>query len=339
LPGVSDVLIPQDLDYPGIQLNINREMAGRMGVSSKEAVNNVITALASDSMIAPSYWVDPKNGNNYMLTVQYPETQVHSITDLKQIPLHAPSNKNPTDLEAVSDLKMINTPTEVDHYQLRRVIDIYVSPAGEDLGGLANKVDKVIADTKLPENVRVAMRGSVEGMRQSFKSFGIGLLLSIVLVYLILMAQFASFVDPFIILLAIPPGIMGVIVFLLVTHTTVNVMSLMGVIMMTGIVVSNSILIVEFTRALRKEGMPVKEAVATACRVRLRPVLMTSLATILGMIPMALALEAGSEQYAPLARAIIGGLGVSVIVTVFLVPAAYLLIHGREDNPAEATHN
>ncbi|HZZ15436.1 MAG TPA: efflux RND transporter permease subunit, partial [Candidatus Sulfotelmatobacter sp.] len=324
LPGVSDVLIPQDLDYPGIQLNINREMAGRMGVSSKEAVNNVITALASDSMIAPSYWVDPKNGNNYMLTVQYPETQVHSITDLKQIPLHAPSNKNPTDLEAVSDLKMINTPTEVDHYQLRRVIDIYVSPAGEDLGGLANKVDKVIADTKLPENVRVAMRGSVEGMRQSFKSFGIGLLLSIVLVYLILMAQFASFVDPFIILLAIPPGIMGVIVFLLVTHTTVNVMSLMGVIMMTGIVVSNSILIVEFTRALRKEGMPVKEAVATACRVRLRPVLMTSLATILGMIPMALALEAGSEQYAPLARAIIGGLGVSVIVTVFLVPAAYL---------------
>jgi HAE1 family hydrophobic/amphiphilic exporter-1 len=339
LRGVSDVLIPQDLDYPGIQLNINREMAGRMGVSSKEAVNNVITALASDSMIAPSYWVDPKNGNNYMLTVQYPETQVHSLTDLKQIPLHSASNVNPTDLDAVSDLTMINTPTEVDHYQLRRVIDIYVSPAGEDLGGLANKVDKVIADTQRPENVRVAMRGSVEGMRQSFKSFGIGLLLSIVLVYLILMAQFASFIDPLIILLAIPPGIMGVILFLLVTHTTVNVMSLMGVIMMTGIVVSNSILIVEFTRSLRKEGMPIKEAVATACRVRLRPVLMTSLATVLGMIPMALAFEAGSEQYAPLARAIIGGLGVSVIVTVFLVPAAYLLIHGKEENPTEAASN
>jgi multidrug efflux pump subunit AcrB len=274
-----------------------------------------------------------------MLTVQYPETQVHSLTDLKQIPLHSASNVNPTDLDAVSDLTMINTPTEVDHYQLRRVIDIYVSPAGEDLGGLANKVDKVIADTQRPENVRVAMRGSVEGMRQSFKSFGIGLLLSIVLVYLILMAQFASFIDPLIILLAIPPGIMGVILFLLVTHTTVNVMSLMGVIMMTGIVVSNSILIVEFTRSLRKEGMPIKEAVATACRVRLRPVLMTSLATVLGMIPMALAFEAGSEQYAPLARAIIGGLGVSVIVTVFLVPAAYLLIHGKEENPTEAAPN
>ena len=335
LRGVSDVLIPQDLDYPGIRLNVNREMASRLGLSSEEVIDNVITALSSDGMIAPSYWVDPNNGNNYMLTVQYPESQVRSITDLKQIPLHAPDNVNPTDLEAVSDLKMINTPTEVDHYQLRRVIDIYVAPAGEDLGGLANKVDKVIADTKLPENIRVAMRGSVEGMRQSFKSFGIGLLLSIVLVYLILMAQFASFIDPFIILLAIPPGIMGVILFLLVTHTTVNVMSLMGVIMMTGIVVSNSILIVEFTRSLRKEGMPIKEAVAIACRVRLRPVLMTSLATILGMIPMALALEAGGEQYAPLARAIIGGLGVSVIVTVFVVPAAYLLIHGKEDNLTE----
>ncbi len=335
LRGVSDVLIPQDLDYPGIRLNVNREMASRLGLSSEEVIDNVITALSSDGMIAPSYWVDPNNGNNYMLTVQYPESQVRSITDLKQIPLHAPDNLNPTDLEAVSDLKMTNTPTEVDHYQLRRVIDIYVAPAGEDLGGLANKVDKVITDTKLPENIRVAMRGSVEGMRQSFKSFGIGLLLSIVLVYLILMAQFASFIDPFIILLAIPPGITGVILFLLVTHTTVNVMSLMGVIMMTGIVVSNSILIVEFTRSLRKEGMPIKEAVAIACRVRLRPVLMTSLATILGMIPMALALEAGSEQYAPLARAIIGGLGVSVIVTVFVVPAAYLLIHGKEDNLTE----
>ncbi len=334
--GVSDVLIPQDLDYPGIQLNVNREMAGRLGLSSQEVIDNVITALSSDGMIAPSYWVDPSNGNNYMLTVQYPETQVNSITDLKQIPLHATGNNNTTDLEAVSDLKMINTPTEVDHYQLRRVIDVYVAPAGEDLGGLASKVDKVIANTKLPENVRVTMRGSVEGMRQSFKSFSVGLILSIVLVYLILMAQFSSFIDPLIILLAIPPGITGVIVFLLMTHTTVNVMSLMGVIMMTGIVVSNSILIVEFTRSLRKAGMPIQEAVATACRVRLRPVLMTSLATILGMIPMALALEAGSEQYAPLARAIIGGLTMSVIVTVFIVPAAYLWIHRKEEEQRPA---
>ncbi len=331
LKGVSDVLIPQDLDYPGIQLNVNREMAARLGLTSSEVVDNVITALTSNGMIAPSYWVDPKNGNNYLLTVQYPEMQVKSISDLKQIPLHAGNNRNTSDLQSVSDVKMINTPTEVDHYQLRRVIDIYVSPSGEDLGGLAGRVDKIIAGAKPPEGVRVAMRGSVEGMRQSFTSFGLGLILSIVLVYLILMAQFASFVDPFIILLAIPPGITGVILFLLATHTTVNVMSLMGVIMMSGIVVSNSILIVDVARVLRAEGKPIKVAVATACRMRLRPILMTSLATILGLIPMALALEAGSEQYAPLARAIIGGLVVSLIVTVFLVPAAYLLIHRHEE--------
>ena len=331
LPGVSDVLIPQDLDYPGIDLDVNREMAARLGLSSKEVVDNVITALTSNGMIAPSYWVDPKNGNNYLLTVQYPETQVKSLLDLKQIPIRAANNLNPTDLEAVTSTKVINTPTEVDHYQLQRVIDVYVAPSSTDLGGVANRVDRVIRDSTIPQNVRVTMRGSVEGMRQSFKSFGIGLVLSIVLVYLILMAQFASFIDPFIILLAIPPGITGVLAFLLVTGTTLNVMSLMGVIMMTGIVVSNSILIVDVTRIYRRQGMPTAEAVALACRVRLRPVLMTSLATILGMIPMALALEAGSEQYAPLARAIIGGLTVSVIVTVFLVPAAYLLIHRKEE--------
>jgi multidrug efflux pump subunit AcrB len=333
--GVSDVLIPQDLDYPGISLDVNREMAARLGLSSKEVVDNVITALTSNGMIAPSYWVDPKNGNNYLLTVQYPETQVKSLLDLQQIPLRAGSNLNTTNLEAVSNAKIINTPIEVDHYQLRRVIDVYVAPSSQDLGSVANRVDKVIADTKMPEDVRVTMRGSVEGMRQSFKSFGLGLVLSIVLVYLVLMAQFASFVDPFIILLAVPPGIGGVILFLLVTGTTLNVMSLMGVIMMTGIVVSNSILIVDVTRHYRRGGMPIAEAVALACRVRLRPVLMTSLATILGLIPMALALEAGSEQYAPLARSIIGGLTVSVVVTVFLVPAAYLLIHRKEEQPPE----
>ncbi len=336
LKGVSDVQIPQDLDYPALRLDVNREMASRLGLSSREVVDNVITALNSNQMIAPSYWVDPKSGNDYMLTVQYPDAQIKSMADLKQIPLRSPNGLDTTQLGAVTDVQAFNSPTEVDHYQLRRVIDVYVSPSGEDLGGLASKVDKIIAKTPHAQDVRVVVRGSVEGMRQSFKSFGIGLLLSIVLVYLILMAQFASFIDPLIILLAVPPGITGVIVFLLVTHTSLNVMSLMGVIMMTGIVVSNSILIVDVARTLRAEGMKIKEAVATACRMRLRPVLMTSLATILGMIPMALALEAGSEQYAPLARAIIGGLTVSVIVTVFLVPAAYLLVHRKEEqSPTE----
>ncbi|HEY0308476.1 MAG TPA: efflux RND transporter permease subunit [Acidobacteriaceae bacterium] len=335
LNGVSDVLIPQDIDYPGIRLDVNREMAGKLGLNSSEIVNNVITSLTSNGMIAPSYWVDPKSGNNYLLTVQFPETQVQSMTDFAQIPVHAHGSPQTTNLGSITSMRNINTPTEVDHYQLRRVIDVYVSPAGQDLGGLASRVDKVIAQQKLPEDLKVTMRGSVEGMRRSFTSFGIGLLLSVILVYLILMAQFSSFIDPLVILLAVPPGITGVILILLLTGTTLNVMSLMGVVMMTGIVVSNSILIVEFTRHLRNEGMAIREAVAMACRVRLRPVLMTSLATILGMIPMALALEAGSEQYAPLARAIIGGLTVSVLVTVFVVPAAYLLVHRNEEQPRQ----
>ena len=331
LKGVSDVLVPQDLDYPALRLDINREMASRLGLSSKEVVDNVITALTSNQMIAPSYWVDPKTGNDYMLTVQYPDTQIHSLYDLKQIPLRSANGTDTTQLGAVTDITTINSPTEVDHYQLQRVIDLYVAPSGEDLGSVASKVDDIIARTKLPEGVRVNVRGSVEGMRQSFKSFGLGLVLSIVLVYLILMAQFASFIDPLIILLAIPPGITGVILILLLTGTTLNVMSLMGVLMMTGIVVSNSILIVDVARKYREGGMPIRDAVALACRVRLRPILMTSLATLLGLIPMALALEAGSEQYAPLARSIIGGLLVSVVLTVFIVPAAYLLIHRREE--------
>ena len=333
LRNVSDVLIPQDLDYPGLHLDVRREMAARLGLTASDVVDNVVTALTSNGMIAPSYWIDPNNGNNYFLTVQYTNQQIGSMTleDFKQIPLHASDNSNPTMLENVANISMINTPTEVDHYQLFRVIDVYVSPKGEDLGVLSREVNKIIKETTLPPNIRIEVRGSVLAMQQSFKSFGLGLLLAIVLVYLILMAQFASFIDPFIILLAIPSGITGVILFLLLTNTTLNVMSLMGLIMMTGIVVSNSILIVDVTRNYRKVGMPIREAVALACRVRLRPILMTSLATILGLIPMALALEPGSEQYAPLARAIIGGLTVSVVVTVFLVPAAYLVIHRKEE--------
>ena len=233
--------------------------------------------------------------------MQYTNKQIASMTmeDFKQIPLHAPNNDNPTMLENVADIKMINTPTEVDHYQLFRVIDVYVSPKGEDLGALSKAVGQLIKHTKLPPNIRIDLRGSVVSMRESFMSFGVGLLLAIVLVYLVLMAQFASFVDPFIILLAIPSGITGVILFLLITRTTLNVMSLMGVLMMTGIVVSNSILIVDVTRTYRKGGMPIRDAVALACRVRLRPILMTSLATLMGREPKALALEAGRELYAP----------------------------------------
>jgi multidrug efflux pump subunit AcrB len=336
LPGVSDVLIPQDVDYPALELDVDREKASQLGLSQKEVVDNVITALTSNSTIAPNYWIDPKSGNPYLLAVQYPENAVSTITDLKQIPLRGPRILQPTYLDSVVKVQTIASPTEVDHYQLFRVIDLYVAPKNEDLGKISSRIDEIIKTTKLPEGVRVTLRGSVQGMRTSFQSFGVGLILSVVLVFLILVAQFDSWTDPFVILLAVPPGLAGVLLFLLATNTTLNVMSLMGVVMMVGIVVSNSIMIVEFVRHLRQEGKSIREAVSTASRLRLRPILMASLATLLGMIPMGLGIEAGSEAYAPLARAIIGGLLVSVAVTVYLVPAAYLIIHRKEEgHPTE----
>jgi len=328
---VSDVLIPQDIDYPGLELNIDRQQASLLGLSPKDVVNNVITALTSNGMIAPSYWIDPKSGNNYMLTVQYFNQKINSMTmsDFRNIPLRANNSAQYTPLQSVAKIEPMNTPTEVDHYQIRRVIDVYVMPKSEDLSAVSAEVNQILKSATLPKNARVRVEGAVVGMKESFFRFGIGLILSVMLVYLILMAQFRSFIDPFIILTAIPPGLAGVVVFLFVTGTTLNIMSLMGVIMMTGIVVSNSILIVEFSGILHERGLALKQAVVEACKVRLRPILMTSLATLLGLAPMALGIEEGSEQYAPLARAVIGGLAVSVVVTVFLVPAVYLVIHGR----------
>jgi multidrug efflux pump subunit AcrB len=338
IPGVADVYIPQDVDYPALQLNVDRTRASELGLDQQEVVGNVITALSSNQMIAPSFWIDPKSGQDYMLTVQYTEGQIKSLADLRAIPVRASGSPSPARLDAISSIKRFQSPTEVDHYQIRRVMDIYVRPLGEELGGIADKIDGIIANARaggrVPEGLTVTLRGMVQGMRASFRSFTIGLLLAVVLLYLILVAQFRSFVDPMLILLAVPPGLTGVLLTLWLTGTTLNVMSLMGVVMLTGIAVSNSILIVEFTRELISQGMAIREAVALGCRVRLRPVLMTSLATIIGLLPMALKLGEGSESYAPLARALLGGLAVSVVLTVFLVPAAYLIVHGKDTEVA-----
>ena len=329
LRGVSDVYVPQDMDYPALQVNVNRDRAAELGLSPKEVIDNLITSLTSDAMIAPSYWVDPRTGNNYFVTVQYPENQIKTVQDLETMPLHAPDLKLPTYLNQVADISPILTPTEVDHYQLQRTIDVYVAPSGEDLGRPSREVDKIVAATVLPQNIRINVRGLVNTMNASFRSFGFGLTLSILLVFLVLVAQFSSFIDPFLIVLAIPTGLVGVMLTLAFTDTTLNIQSLMGIIMLTGMVVSNSILIVDFANRLRQEGEGVREAVSHSCRIRLRPILMTSLATIVGLLPMALKLETGSEAYAPLARVIIGGLIVSVFLTIFVVPAAYLLIYQR----------
>ncbi|MHB2009846.1 MAG: efflux RND transporter permease subunit, partial [Acidobacteriaceae bacterium] len=347
---VSDTLVPQDVNYPGLELNVNREHAAFLGLTEKNVVDGVITALTSNGMIAPSYWIDPKSGNNYMLTVQYYNSQIQTMKDFKEIPLRAehsvaylppgsaesleevvPPHDNIVPLESVADIKYINTPTVVDHYQLRRVFDVYIMPTTEDLGRVGKQIDRIVAKTHPPAGTLITIGGSITDMRESFHSFATGLTLAVVLIYLVLMAQFASFSDPFVILLAVPPGVAGVVLTLLITGSSLNIMSLMGLLMMTGMAVSNSILIVEFVGKQRQEGKPLKTALAEACRFRLRPIIMTTLATVLGIIPMSLGLEAGSEQYAPLARALLGGVLVSAVVSVFLVPTVYYLIHRKQE--------
>lgn len=340
LSGVGQVYVPQDMDYPAVRMDVNRVHAGELGLTQKQIVDNVITALNSNTMIAPNYWVDYKTGNDYFLTVQYAEHgggAIHNSIDLRNIPLKAPNLPEPTTLDTVVNLTRIQTPTEYDHYQIQRSADVYVTPLGEDLGKLTSKINHIVANIKGSKNVRVTLRGMVEGMNESFKSFGLGFVLSFILLYLILTAQFRSFIDPFLIMLAIPMGFIGVLVILPLTGATLNVMSLMGVLMLIGIADSNSILIVDFAHKLEiEEKLSPEEAVIKACRVRLRPILMTSLATIIGMIPMALKMGAGAEQYAPMARAIIGGLTTSVVFTIFIVPAAYLLVYRNKPRREEA---
>ncbi|MFZ3211318.1 MAG: efflux RND transporter permease subunit [Terriglobales bacterium] len=358
VPGVGQVYIPQDMNYPALRLDVDRVHAGELGLTQKDVVDNVITALNSNYMIAPNYWVDRKTGNDYYLTVQFFEkgnAAIHNTVDLGQIPLRDPDGSGslacgPTSTAAkwacgdmgrpitvlnnVVKVKQVQTPTEVDHYQIQRAVDLYVTPKGEDLGRVTNSIQEILAHTNVPGNVRVNLRGMVQGMNASFKSFALGFTISFILLFLILTAQFKSFVDPFLIMLAIPMGFVGVLLILPLTHTTLNVMSLMGVLMLVGIADSNSILIVDFAHNLEKQGLSPADAVITACRVRLRPILMTSLATIIGMIPMALKLGTGAEQYTPMARAIIGGLTSSVVLTIFIVPAAYLLVYGRKQKNA-----
>jgi multidrug efflux pump subunit AcrB len=334
IDNVSQVYIPQDMDYPGLRMEVDRVHAAELGLSQKEIVDNVITALNSNAMIAPNYWSDKKTGNNYFLTVQYYENggaSIHNPLDLRNIPLRAPNLKQPTTLDTVVKMVNLQSPTEVDHYQIQKTSDVYVTTKTEDLGRVTTAIQNLVATVPHPADIRVNLRGMVLGMQKSFQSFAIGLSLSFVLLYLILVAQFRSFIDPVLIMLAIPMGIIGVLVILVATGTTLNVMSLMGVLMLVGIAASNSILIVDFAHRLRQDGLSVKDAVITACRVRLRPILMTSLATVFGMVPMALKLGTGSEQYAPMAQAIIGGLTASVVLTIFIVPAAYVLMYQSKE--------
>ncbi|MHB8383489.1 MAG: efflux RND transporter permease subunit [Candidatus Binataceae bacterium] len=333
LPDVSQTYIPQEPDYPTIDVKVDRMRAGRLGLTEKDVVTNVITALTSNQMIAPSIWIDRATGNDYFLTAQYREEAINSTDTLNNIPVHhiadGGGHEQSIPLRNVATLVPEKYPSEADHYNIQRVVDVLVQPATSDLGGTENSIETRLKRLKLPPEVQITYRGAVAAMQRSFSSFGFGLGMAVLLLYLVMVAQFASFLDPVIIMFAVPMGLIGVIWTLWLTSTTLNIESFMGIIVMVGIVVSNSILLVDFANQRRREGQALRPAVVESARIRMRPILMTALATVAGLMPIALEIGAGSEASAPLARAAVGGLTVSTVLTLVLVPCIYELFYSR----------
>ncbi|MBF6570635.1 MAG: efflux RND transporter permease subunit [Candidatus Binataceae bacterium] len=341
LPDVSQTFLLQESEYPTLDIKVDRIKAARLGLTQKDVVSDVITALNSNMYIAPSIWIDRKNSNDYFLTVQYQRsgTGFDSTETLKDIPVHSymkeTGHAQSLLLRDVASVVPEYHPSEADHYNIQRAVDLLVSPSGQDLGGTQDKIEKMLDKIALPKGVTINYRGSVAAMHASFSSFGFGLSLAVLLLYLVMVAQFKSFVDPVIIMFAVPMGLIGVVWTLWGTNTTLNIESFMGIIVMVGIVVSNSILLVDFANERRKQGHPLRRAVIESARIRMRPILMTALATVAGLAPIALKLGEGSEASAPLARAAVGGLTASTILTLILVPCVYELFYSRMEQSKE----
>ncbi len=350
VPNLVDVRVQQTIDYPTIKIPPDRTKMALSGISQEDAIKNVMSVLNSSTSFDPIFWLDHKTGNHYFVGVTYKEHDIQSFNTLKEVPITGANSQAPIQLQNVAaDFKNTTSAVEVSHLALSRVIDVYANVQGRDVGSVARDVEKVLSrwgkrntgggaisswlvpDPKKPgetlSGYTVRMRGEVSSMKESFASLGFGMILASVLIYLIMVAQFRSFLDPFIIMFAVPLGLIGVLVMLAVTGTSLNIQSFMGVIFMVGIAVSNSILLVEFANRLRNErGLSAVEAATEAGSVRLRPILMTSLAAVVGLLP--LALHEG-EATMPLARAVIGGLSVSTLLTIFVVPCLYVLFKGR----------
>ncbi|MBI3365518.1 MAG: efflux RND transporter permease subunit [Ignavibacteriae bacterium] len=330
-PGAVDVRIHQRLDYPQIDLDVDRTKVAAVGLTQEHVVKNVVTALNSSINFLPSFWIDYKTGNHYFVGATYQEKLIDSKETLMNIPITSPNQSQPVLLRNVSTFKRTTAPMEINHLNITRVTDVYANVDGRDIGSAANeiqtKIDKLSQDKSIvPPGYFIRMRGEISSMNESFKGLGFGLILAVILVYLVMVPLFKSFLDPFIIMFSVPLGIMGVLWMLFVTGTNINIQSLMGVIMMVGISVSYSVLLVDFANKLRSEGMSVRDAILKAATIRLRPILMTSLAAILGLLPMAIRLGAGGEANLPLARAVIGGLLVSTVLTLILVPLLYSVL-------------
>jgi len=343
VPGATDVRIPQVLAHPALKLDVDRARAAQIGVTERDVANNLLVSLSSSSLVAPSFWINPKNNVNYFVVVQTPLRQIDSIPSLLSMPLgrnvQLVNSSVPTTpgeqtaggatyLGAVSRLRPTSDLSMINHVSVQRVIDIHASASGRDLGSVTRGIEKAIKSLPpLPKATRIHVRGQSESMFAAFGRMGVGLVLAIALVYLLLVVLFQSFLDPFIILVAVPGALIGILWMLAATGTTLNVESFMGAIMAVGIATSNSILLVNAANDARvSQGLGVLEAAIDAGKTRLRPVLMTALAMMLGMVPMALAIGEGGEQNAPLGRAVIGGLLMATFVTLFVVPAVYTLL-------------
>lgn len=348
IPGTADVHINQVLDYPTLRVDVDRTRAARLGVSERDVANNALISLSSSILIAPSFFLNPINNVNYTVAVQIPPDRIKSLENLRLMPVTTPAagallqplaSPLPSEVpeapaQTLADLARVShsvSPENITHYTVQRVLDVEGDMEGRDLGSVSKDIQRKIDSLKpLPPGTRITLRGQNEIMTQSFRSLALGLVLAVLLVYFLMVVLFQSWIDPFIIMMAVPGALAGILWMLALTGTTINVESLMGSIMAVGIATANSILLVSFANDIRVEkGHSPEMAAIEAGKTRLRPVIMTALAMILGMLPMALAMGEGGEQNAPLGRAVIGGLIVATFVTLFVVPVIYSLLRKK----------
>ena len=331
IPGTADVQIAQSLDYPQFDVQVDRTRAKYLGIDQEQVAKTVLTTLGSSVGYSPTIWIDPKSGVDFFMGVQYEDNTIDSLDEIMNIPLsfETPDGPVTVPLSNVAKINRVNIPGEIAHYNISRVNDVHVNVDGRDIGSVARDVEAALAEIEFENGVAATLRGPVTTMKSGISLLGVGLVVAGILVYLVLMAQFRSFVDPLIIILAVPLGLGGVLLVLSLTNTYVNIQSLMGTLMMIGVVVNNSILIVEFANRRRSEGVAPREAALSAAQVRLRPILMTSLTLVASMLPLSFQLAPGNEAMIPLARALLGGIIVSTALTLILVPCVYSVVHRR----------
>ncbi|HEX2941744.1 MAG TPA: efflux RND transporter permease subunit [Rhodopila sp.] len=330
VPGVADLRMEQAFNQPTLNVDVNRSFANTVGLTQRDVATSLLTSLAGSGQVNPSFWLNPKNGVSYPIIVQTPQYRMDSVSDLNNLPITSADSTQL--LGALATVSQGPSPAIVSHYNVQPVIDLYASTQGRDLGAVATDIQKIIAQMKgqLPKGSFVVLRGQVETMQTAFGELYAGLIGAIVLIYLLIVVNFQSWLDPFVIITALPAALAGIVWMLFITHTTLSVPALTGAILCMGVATANSILVVSFARERLAEGDGPVRAALEAGLIRFRPVLMTALAMIIGMAPMALGMGEGGEQNAPLGRAVIGGLMVATCATLFFVPAVFSVVHARE---------